>query len=132
MSLASQAVAGIPGVCFAEELISTYPSAKIILTARPFDAWHTSMSRTILAYLRPNPFFAPIYALLSLLDPQISLLAALSRKTLPAIGGNGSREEARILYERHYSEIKQMVPAERVLEWSVEEGWERLCAFLER
>lgn len=35
-----QAVCDIPAMHFAEELMETYPDAKVILTNRNIDAWH--------------------------------------------------------------------------------------------
>lgn len=35
-----QAITDMPAAYFAEELISAYPDAKIILTVRNVDGWH--------------------------------------------------------------------------------------------
>lgn len=42
-----QAVSDWPAVAFAEELIKTYPEAKIILTTRDVDSWHASTMKTV-------------------------------------------------------------------------------------
>jgi hypothetical protein len=34
--------------------------------------------------------------------------------------------------ERHNAAVRAAVPAGRILEWSPADGWEPLCAFLER
>ena len=33
--------------------------------------------------------------------------------------------------DRHNEEVQRIVPAERLLVWSVADGWEPLCEFLE-
>ena len=43
----SKAALDVPVVLFAEELIATYPDAKIILTNRNVDSWHKSCSSTV-------------------------------------------------------------------------------------
>ena len=35
-----QAVCDVPAIHFADELMDTYPDAKVILTTRDVDAWH--------------------------------------------------------------------------------------------
>lgn len=40
---------------------------------------------------------------------------------------NGRRD-----YERHNARVRALVPAERLLEYHVSDGWEPLCAFLGR
>jgi hypothetical protein len=37
--LAVEAVCDVPAACFAEELMTAYPNAKVILTNRDIDAW---------------------------------------------------------------------------------------------
>ena len=34
------------------------------------------------------------------------------------------------VFREHYAEIRKLVPAERLLEYKVSEGWEPLCKFL--
>jgi hypothetical protein len=40
------------------------------------------------------------------------------------------REYAIGVYEAHNAEVRATVPAERLLEFEVTQGWEPLCAFL--
>jgi hypothetical protein len=42
------AVTDAPAVCFADELISAYPDAKVVLTTRDPDKWLVSMERSCL------------------------------------------------------------------------------------
>ena len=42
-----QAVTDFPSACFTSELLTHYPTAKIILTTRPTHLWHTSILSTI-------------------------------------------------------------------------------------
>ena len=42
-----------------------------------------------------------------------------------------SAAEMAVAMERYHQEVQDVVPAERLLVWSVAEGWEPLCEFLE-
>jgi hypothetical protein len=42
-----QAVTDLPSACFTSELLTLYPTAKIILTTRPTHLWHASILSTI-------------------------------------------------------------------------------------
>jgi hypothetical protein len=39
-------------------------------------------------------------------------------------------ENGRQVFENYYSTIRTLVPSDRLLDYSVEEGWEPLCQFL--
>ena len=45
--------------------------------------------------------------------------------------GHGTAQEMIERMKRHNEEVQADVPAERLLVWSVDEGWEPLCEFLE-
>ncbi|KAM0804171.1 hypothetical protein BDR22DRAFT_837197, partial [Usnea florida] len=36
------------------------------------------------------------------------------------------------VYSAHYRQLEDLVGKERCLEWTVEDGWEPLCAFLDK
>jgi hypothetical protein len=44
---------------------------------------------------------------------------------------DGSPEPFIEALERYHAEVKREVPGDRLLVWSVTEGWEPLCEFLE-
>jgi hypothetical protein len=40
------------------------------------------------------------------------------------------RELCKLRYKEHYEHVRRFVPKERLLEFSMGDGWEPLCAFL--
>lgn len=122
-------VTDLPGVAFSRQLIDAYPEAKVILTNRDYEEWETSMQNSIWQL-----FTWKLFALCRILN--LSQLAPLMRLLhLIFYGLNGNHyggPETRRAYERHYSGIRRVVPKDRLLEFGAEDGWERLCGFLER
>ena len=49
-----------------------------------------------------------------------------------AIGRETGHAAAIAAFERHNAEVKAFVPRERLLVFEVREGWDPLCAFLQR
>ncbi|GLI77737.1 hypothetical protein PoHVEF18_006030 [Penicillium ochrochloron] len=47
--LGVEAVCDVPAACFAEELMTAYPNAKVILTNRDVDAWFESVQKTLIS-----------------------------------------------------------------------------------
>ncbi|KAJ3471839.1 hypothetical protein MRS44_001938 [Fusarium solani] len=128
------AVADAPASVFAAELIEAYPEAKVVLNyRRDVDAWHKSASNTLARAQHHWPLF-----LLSCLDKECFWSWHLYVRFMwpglfRAIDGNIETGIARCgkwAARAHYSMVRGMVPKERLLEWSVEDGWEPLCEFL--
>ena len=105
--------------------MEVYPDAKILLNVRDPETWYESIRRTVY---------------------QVSHGAAAGTGESPAAGTahvietlawqglfNGRFEDkdyAISVYERHNQEVKDAVPADKLLVWEVKEGWEPLCRFL--
>ena len=52
-----------------------------------------------------------------------------------ALDGNiktGIARNGKWVYREHYDMVRGLVPEERRLEWTVEDGWEPLCNFLDK
>ena len=111
-------------VChFWRELSAQYPRAKIILTTRDAQAWFKSMAETILHVMqRPLPE-----------DPawreHRKMVIELVGET---VFGGRLRDKDHIIgvFQRHNDEVQRSVPAGRLLEYDVKQGWGPLCAFL--
>ncbi|KAL8706898.1 MAG: hypothetical protein Q9201_000058 [Fulgogasparrea decipioides] len=120
-------VLDVPCTFFPLELSTSYPRSLLILNARPAPSWHRSMTSTLF-----HVFRWPSWPLLARLDPTFTgkwyehiLL------TFQIFCNNDYSAPACIeAYNRHYEHVREVVPKERLLEWSVEEGWEPLCKFL--
>ncbi|KAJ7161957.1 P-loop containing nucleoside triphosphate hydrolase protein [Mycena crocata] len=124
-----QAVADIPHILFAEELIAAYPDAKVVLTNRSPDSWWNSYKDTVVKILSPTLQLR----IICLLDPQFSgtreRLSRLGRAALFKTD-HLTEEVAKTRFVEHYEEIRRLVPEQRLLEFDVKDGWAPLCEFL--
>lgn len=115
-----------PGARYWQELSEHYPHAKIILTVRDPSEWFTSVSATILAFLASrgsNP------------TPYINDLAEMCKRLIDDQvfdGRMAERDHAIAVFSAHIDKVKATIPAKRLLVYSVDQGWEPLCAFLDR
>ncbi|KAF5875247.1 uncharacterized protein Bfra_003700 [Botrytis fragariae] len=121
---------------FADEMIRAYPEAKVVVVQRDFDAWWASFASAVLSKDIPgNPLaLALVHALYRAAGTRV--FDAVSKMVNGAFGTQSYRdittEKARDFYDAYYSRIRQMVPAERRLEYSLSQGWEPLCRFLDK
>ncbi|KAE8141215.1 hypothetical protein BDV38DRAFT_203296 [Aspergillus pseudotamarii] len=115
---------------FAPELIAAYPDAKVILNVRrDLNGWYKSMQLTM-GYFDRNPvdwdwckswFCAELFWI-----RQCMCRTMMRRFFRGSFESNG-----RWVYESHVALIRGLgLGEERLLEWSVEDGWEPLCRFL--
>jgi len=123
-----------PVFCWYKELTEIYPNAKVLLTVRDPHAWFHSqkfMSDTIHGLVAHAPyswFFSLVGA--------GKFAENMRKRSLLGIRGKMNRallagEEASVkFYEEHTEEVKTSVPSEKLLVFSVKEGWEPLCRFL--
>ncbi|KAF2095780.1 hypothetical protein NA57DRAFT_78562 [Rhizodiscina lignyota] len=111
------AIADAPGNEFATDLAHAYPNAKVILTVRDSpEAWLASWNKTIYAQ-------------------QLTWRDSWSMRVMRAIDEFTGRESKtdRIMlawYNDFQEHVHKNVPADRLLEYNVKEGWEPLCHFL--
>jgi hypothetical protein len=120
-----------PACCVWRELVSAYPDAKVILTVHPrgADAWYESMMDTIYWFSETMWQFR----VLRLLTPTGKKIGDIFRNLMwqrSLKGTIGDRSSAIERYHEHISEVTASVPAERLLVYSVDQGWKPLCAFL--
>jgi hypothetical protein len=110
-----------PTVAFWRQVLDAYPDAKVLLTERDAQAWYDSFAATIRYGIPPeHPGEGDDTA------------AMLHEVIVPhSLGGEiGTRRQLVERYEQHVADVKATVPPDRLLVWSVTEGWPRLCAFL--
>jgi hypothetical protein len=109
-----------PACTFDRELLQTCPDAKVLLTIRDPEKWYESASSTI---------FSGIHSRLADSTHAQMVNALIWEGTF-----NGKFEDkdyAIAIFNRHIEEVKQYVPAEKLLVYNVKEGWKPLCTFLE-
>ena len=110
-----------PTVAFWRQVLDAAPDAKVLLTERDPEAWYESFAATIRHGIPPEH------------PGEDDETAAMLHEVLVrhSFGGElGSREQLIRCYEEHVDEVIATVPGERLLVWSVTEGWPRLCSFL--
>jgi len=119
-----------PGCCVWEELLAAYPDAKVLLTLHPkgAEAWYESAMNTI--YLT-NKMWQ--FKVLELFTPFGRKFGQMTNRLIWQRSHQNTMEDpdkALALYQQHVEEIKQKVPADSLLVFSVDQGWEPLCRFL--
>ncbi len=133
----NQASVDWPGSFFWRELIDAYPDAKVLLSVRSGDTWATSMKNTIWGVFYDDVLMRHLSDARANVDrgwhDYIELMKAMWQKS-GLIGEMTGVFDPAILaaaMERHNQEVRDTVPADRLLEWSPADGWEPLCRFLD-
>ena len=114
-----QASVDWPGCTFYRELMQTYPDAKVLLTIREPEKWYESAHSTI---------FSGIHSRLAESTHAQMLNALVWEGTFN--GKFEDKDSAIAVFNQHIEDVKQYVPAEKLLVYNVKEGWQPLCAFL--
>ncbi|MFN2560778.1 MAG: sulfotransferase family protein [Jatrophihabitans sp.] len=99
-----------PGAAFWRELSDAFPDALIVLSTRPAEDWYRSAASTIFQLDD---------------DHGSSPFRNLWREWF----GNPSDDRATLIaaYERHYTAVRSAIAPDRLLEWTVADGWAPLC-----
>ena len=121
-----------PAIAFAQELVETYPEAKVILVERDIEAWYASFYSAV-----GEPSWSPFLKFLGYLDPWIigpvrECHYRWIRGWWKADSKAAMQEKARAMYREHYAMVRRITPKERLLEYKMGDGWEPLCEFLGR
>ncbi|GAB3896551.1 sulfotransferase family protein [Kibdelosporangium lantanae] len=123
-----------PGCAFWRQLVDAFPTAKVVLTVRDPHDWYASAKRTIFASDEdgdgPN--------LPELDESTMRLMGLMMERLLPTMlsDGRGGRldemteQDAVEAFARHNDEVQKAVPADRLLVYTVDQGWGPLCDFL--
>ncbi len=125
-----------PGSYFYKELIEAYPDAKVLLSVRDAEAWERSMRDTIWGLFYGDILIRDLSSARARVDAQwrgyMELMAEMWRRSgLIDNGADTTSESMRAAMERFNQEVQETVPSDRLLVWSVGDGWEPLCDFLE-
>jgi hypothetical protein len=99
-----------PGAAFWPEISAAFPDALVVLSTRPADAWYRSAASTIFQ-LDDGHGSSPFRDLWrerfgDRFDDPAAMIAA---------------------YERHNAVVRSAIPPDRLLEWTVADGWGPLC-----
>jgi len=125
-----------PGGYFYRELMDFYPDAKVLLSVREDEAWEQSMRETVWAVRNGESLIRLLSSAQGHINPQwqgfldmIDGLLWQGKGTFAA--GHAEPRQLIDTMNRHVEKVKSTVPPERLLVWSVKEGWGPLCEFLE-
>ena len=124
------AVADLPAIAFAEDLICCYPDAKVILVERDIEDWYRSFNDAVILNV-----WSPFNRFVARIDPYfVGRLKRLSDHWTEGWMGVHSRVEmqaiAREKYREHYALVERVTPPKRLLKLKLGHGWEPLCQFL--
>jgi len=131
-----QATVDWPGAYFYRELMDAYPEAKVLLSVRDGERWAHSMRDTIWGVLYRDILIHDLSSARAKVDARwagyIELMRSMWERSGLMPGGIESTPEAMAeAMERFCDEVKRTVPPDRLLVWSVTDGWGPLCEFLE-
>ncbi|GAA1875938.1 sulfotransferase family protein [Lapillicoccus jejuensis] len=113
--------------CWAwRELAQRHPDAPVLLTVRDPHEWYASLTTTVHPRSRPGRVFPGDQP-----APEGLALVQLVWDTEFGSWEAVLDEEATVAaYERHVADVRATCPPERLVEWSVGDGWEPLARAL--
>lgn len=113
-----------PGCTFYKQLMDVFPEAPVILNVRDPESWYKSMNDTI-------------YDGAMKLEDMPEMRDRPATKMIKAVVWDGdmkgdfpNKQGSIEIFLRHNEEVKNYVPADRLLIFDVKQGWEPLCSFL--
>jgi hypothetical protein len=124
-----------PGSFFYKELAEYYPDAKVLLSIRDPETWERSMRDTIWGIFYGEMLMRDLSEAREKVDPKwrgyTDMMKGMwQRSGLINAGADTTSADMRAAMERYHQEVQDTVPADRLLVWSVSDGWEPLCEFL--
>ncbi|MBV8218804.1 MAG: hypothetical protein JO325_10095 [Solirubrobacterales bacterium] len=124
-----------PGSFYYRELVDAYPDAKVVLSVRDPEAWERSMLDTIWELFHGHSAMTHLSKAREHVDPEWRAFCDLMQRMWAAQGvfsgadlRPGQMAEA---IARYQEQVQRHIPEDRLLIWSVQEGWEPLCRFLD-
>ncbi|NWG07189.1 MAG: sulfotransferase family protein [Chloroflexi bacterium] len=121
-----QAATDWPTAAYYQELMTVYPDARVILTVREPEGWHTSVMNTLYQVSRRFNRFTKF------IPPLHQFLNGMEKVVWQGIFQNRVEDKCHAVrvFNEHIEEVKRIVPRERLLVFEAGQGWEPLCAFL--
>ena len=114
-----------PGAHVWEDLLRTFPDARIIHSHRDPDVWWASFSKTIGKLMNVHGGMD--------LPPHVQeMLTACERMIMLETFGSMTPDAAtaKAAYTKRLEEVRARAPADRLLVYDIAEGWDPLCRFL--
>lgn len=109
-----------PACDYWRELVQAFPDAKVILSVRDPEGWYRSTQNTIFneanrARIADNPHM-------------LRIMQAIAEHNFA--GSLSDKDGLIAAFNRHNEAVRKAIPAERLLIYQAEQGWEPLCRFL--
>ncbi|CAN0156386.1 unnamed protein product [Ascophyllum nodosum] len=114
-----------PASDFYQEITKEYPDAKVILTTRNPDSWWKSIKDTIHIHSPVVHTWGLFF--LQAFVPRFRRFWYMIRHIATL---HMEETEAKADFLRHSAQVKATIPAEKLLEFSMKDGWQPLCTFL--
>ncbi|SDL74678.1 hypothetical protein SAMN05216298_5029 [Glycomyces sambucus] len=110
-----------PASAFYAELAEAYPDAVVVLSRRDaFDTWWRSCNDTIFTGMDTDDTATAEWT---------AMIAAIWEKTFPG-ADRDDRDAVEAAYGAYHEQVRAVVPAGRLVEFTTGAGWEPLCAAL--
>lgn len=114
-----------PGAHFWRQSAEAFPQAKVVHSVRPEEKWWSSFQKTI---GKLSVTYADMPLPPHIREMMDAAYGALKRETF--LGDPLDHDRAISAFRKRTEDVKAAIPADRLLVFDVEEGWEPLCAFL--
>lgn len=125
-----EAMTDMPSFMFASQLIAAYPEARVILNTRSNeDAWHRSVTES---FKDINMGFGFWFWLYSFFDRESYWSRLYWDECWDAWFQGSTAGNGKWVRREYHAMLKGSVASNRMLEWTVEQGWDPLCNFLQK
>jgi hypothetical protein len=132
-----EATMDFPVALYYDVIMEKYPDCKFILTVREnSEVWFKSWDTLLKSITEPTNIGGHFFTAVRQLNHYLRWLLAVVAKddaflTAPFPLPEQNKEAAIRSYEEHNRRVREVIPADRLLEYDVRQGWEPLCKFLE-
>ena len=132
-----QATADLPMALYFEQVMDEFPDCKFILTTRESsEVWFRSWDTLTKSITEPTNMGGFFFTGVRQYSYYLRWLFSVVNKdnaylTRPFPLPPQNKEAAIASYEDHNRRVRDTVPSDRLLEYSVKDGWEPLCSFME-
>lgn len=104
------AVTDWPAVAFYQSIVDTFPEALVLLSFRSSEDWYQSCRSTIFPSIE------------NATGEWGEMIQAVIKNTFA--NDLADKDECIAAYERHNQEVRNVVPKDRLIEWSPGDGWQ--------
>ena len=119
-----------PGCTFYDRILAAYPDAKVLLSVRDPDKWYESAKKTIYAMKEAADRDALVGDGPGAPPEVLQMIRTLMWETTFE-NRFADKDFAISVFEKHNAAVKRTVPADRLLVYEIQQGWEPICEFLD-